>query len=91
MLDSCLSRTLDLSIKPRDKRIIQDGNPSQNSAIIQKIVASLTGELKPISLRGWDLNPTENLFHLTGRPLKKPKRKMLQRRHLRNFQQESET
>ena len=69
MCDSCLPQAFALSINPYDMRFVQDGDPSQNSAIAKEIIDQLGAELVPIPPRSPDLNPIENLFHLVGKAL----------------------
>ena len=43
---------------------LQDGDPSQKSAAVKKVLKSIKVELFSIPARSPDLNPIENLFHL---------------------------
>lgn len=69
MLYVCLLQALYLTIHPHDKRITRDGDPSQNSAVAQEMIDNLGEEFVPTPPWSPDLNPIENLFHLTGRAL----------------------
>ena len=69
MMDNCLPQAFALSVNPHDKRILQDGDPSQNSAVAKEVIADLGGEVVPIPARSPDMNPIENLFSLTDRAL----------------------
>lgn len=59
------------SPNPDDKVFLQDGDPSQNSAMAMNAVAEVGAEKFAIPPRSPDLNPIENLFHLCKRRLKK--------------------
>jgi len=48
---------------PRVKRFLQDGDPSQNSAIARKAIKKTGTMLFSIPPRSPDLNPIENFFH----------------------------
>ena len=58
------------SANPQDKLFLQDGDPSQNSALAMNAVADVGGEMFAIPARSPDLNPIENLFHLCKRRLR---------------------
>lgn len=49
---------------------VQDGDPSQNSAIAQTSMKRMKAQLLSIPARSPDLNPIENIFHLVSRQLK---------------------
>ena len=57
MMDSCLPQAFALSINSEDKRFVQDGDPSQNSAVANEILEGLGAELVKIPVRSPDLNP----------------------------------
>ncbi len=50
---------------------IQDGDPSQNSAVARAKMDEIGAELFPIPPRSPDINPIENFFHLVRRKLTK--------------------
>ena len=50
---------------------LQDGDPSQNSAVARAEMDEVGAELFPISPRSPDINPIENFFHLVRRKLTK--------------------
>ena len=49
---------------------LQDGDPSQNSAIARNAMDRVNAELLKIPARSPDLNPIENFFHLVSRRLR---------------------
>ena len=51
-----------LSVNPRAKRMIQDGDPSQNSAEARTALQEIGAVIMKIPARSPDLNPIENLF-----------------------------
>lgn len=55
--------------KGRSRLWLQDGDPSQNSALARKAMKSIRAKLLSIPARSPDLNPIENLFHLIKRQL----------------------
>ena len=59
------------SANPVRKLFLQDGDPSQNSAVARETWESLGYSMFPIPPRSPDLNPIENTFHLIGKKLKK--------------------
>lgn len=50
---------------------LQDGDPSQNSLVAKKALQRAKAKLFPIPARSPDLNPIENVFHLTNNELKR--------------------
>ena len=71
MMDSCLPQALALSVKPDGNLFLQDGDPSQNSAVAMEILSNHGVEVYSIPARSPDLNPIENLFHLAGMRLER--------------------
>jgi len=57
--------------KSRKRLWIQDGDPSQNSAVAREAMARAKSELLNIPPRSPDLNPIENLFKLVSDKLRK--------------------
>ena len=55
---------------PDGKLFLQDGDPSQNSALAMEALGEIGGKKCSIPPRSPDLNPIENLFNLTKRTLK---------------------
>ena len=58
------------SVNPQVKLFLQDGDPSQNSALAMEALGEICGKKFSIPPRSPDLNPIENLFLLTKRKLK---------------------
>ena len=50
--------------RPNSRIFIQDGDPSQNSAVARKALNRIGAKLFSIPPRSPDLNPIENVFHL---------------------------
>lgn len=69
MCDECLPQAFDLSINPRDRRFVQDGDPSQNSAVAKEVLENMGAKVVTIPARSPDLNPIENFFHLIGKAI----------------------
>ena len=57
------------SSNPRAKRFLQDGCPSQNSKVAKRAIDGTSAKMFAIPARSPDLNPIENIFHLTKRKL----------------------
>lgn len=55
--------------KGRSRLWLQDGDPSQNSALARMAMRSIRAKLLSIPARSPDINPIENLFHLIKRKL----------------------
>ena len=53
------------------KRFLQDGDPSQNSAVARRALDEIGAMIFAIPPRSPDLNPVEHFFHLTNMELKK--------------------
>ena len=68
------------SQKP-SKMFIQDGYPSQNSALARAGLRRVGAKLLAIPPRSPDLNPIENIFHIVQRILEADAIK-----HMNNFQ-----
>ena len=58
------------SANPEGKIFLQDGDPSQNSKLAMDVLAEIGGNKFAIPPRSPDMNPIENLFHLTKKKLK---------------------
>ena len=58
------------SCNPDARVFLQDGDPSQNSAVARKAFVEVNGTKFSIPPRSPDLNPIENIFHLVKRKLK---------------------
>lgn len=58
------------SANPQAKLFLQDGDPSQNSAVARKAMAAVGCELFKIPARSPDINPIENIFHLVNKELR---------------------
>ena len=56
-------RALKLSKKGRSRIFLQDGDPSQNSALAREALSKIKAQLFSIPPRSPDLNPIENFFH----------------------------
>lgn len=52
------------SKKSNSRMWIQDGDPSQNSALARKAMSKVGAELLAIPPRSPDINPIENIFHI---------------------------
>ena len=59
------------SPNPEGKLFLQDGDPSQKSALAMDALAEIGGRKFAIPPRSPDMNPIENVFHLTKRRLRK--------------------
>ena len=57
------------SSNPRAKRFLHDGCPSQNSKVTKRAINGTSAKIFAIPARSPDLNPIENIFHLTKRKL----------------------
>ena len=55
--------------KGRSRLWLQDGDPSQNSAVARMAMKSIRAKLLSIPSHSPDINPIENLFHLIKRQL----------------------
>ena len=62
----CFDKCMNL----QGKLFLQDGDPSQNSALAMEALAEIGSKKFAIPPRSPDLNPIKNLFHLTKRRLK---------------------
>lgn len=58
------------SPKPQFRVFLQDGDPSQNSAIAKAEMKKLRCSIFTIPARSPDLNPIENMFHLCGKAIR---------------------
>ena len=63
------------SCNPKARRILVDGDPSQNSKLAKDAIGRIGGKRFLIPARSPDLNPIENLFHLVRKKLHKQVRK----------------
>ena len=64
--------------RPNSRIFIQDGDPSQNSAVARKALNRIGAKLFSIPPRSPDLNPIENVFHLVKWSLaREPKEKKI--------------
>ena len=70
-IDSNFQEMFNKAAKSRKRLWIQDGDPSQNSAVARKAMARTNSELLNIPPRSPDLNPIENLFKLVSDKLRK--------------------
>ena len=61
-------------MSPKFKRILVDGDPSQNSKVVIAIIQQVSGKFFWIPARLPNLNPIENLFHLVREKLNKDAR-----------------
>jgi len=66
LVDRCFPQAFHLSINPYDKLFLQDGDPSQNSALAMETFEDLGANVFSIPARSPDLNPIENFFHMVG-------------------------
>ena len=57
------------SANPEGKLFLQDGDPSQNSALAHLAIDFVGGKLFQIPARSPDLNPIENIFHIVSKQL----------------------
>lgn len=57
--------------KDNAEYFVQDGDPSQNSCVANKALERAKAKLFPIPARSPDLNPIENVFHLTNKELRR--------------------
>ena len=67
-------RALKKTMSPKAKRILIDGDPSQNSNKARIAIRRIGGRTFSIPPRSPDLNPIENLFHLVRKELQKDAR-----------------
>lgn len=58
------------SQKQRSRLFLQDGDPSQNSALAKRAFYTVNAEVFSIPPRSPDLNPIENLFHIIKQQLR---------------------
>ena len=70
----CFRRALKKTMNPKAKRILVDGDSSQNSKVVMITIQQINGKFLRIPARSPDLNPLENLFHLARENLNKDKR-----------------
>ena len=61
-------------MSPKAKRILVDGDPSQNSIVVMAVIQQINGKFFRILARSPDLNPIENLFHLARKNVDKDAR-----------------
>ena len=61
-------------LNPKAKRILVDGDPSQNSKLSKQAIARIGGKTFTITARSPDINPIENLFNQVRGKLKKQAR-----------------
>ena len=59
------------SANPKGRLFLQDGDPSQNSAVAKDAMDIVNCKVFKIPPRSPDLNPIENIFHLVGKQIKK--------------------
>ena len=64
------SDTLAQSVNPKNKLILQDGDPSQNSKVAQYSCDESVCKIFSIPRRSADLNPIEIMFNIVRRQLK---------------------
>ena len=57
--------------KPNTRFVLQDGDPSQNSAKLKAALTRVNAQLLLIPPRSPDLNPIENLFKIVGAKLRR--------------------
>lgn len=70
IVDNCFPQAFNLSINPFDRRFLQDGDPSQNSAAAMEILENIGATSVSIPPRSPDLNVIENFFHLVKKAIK---------------------
>ena len=58
------------SVNAKNKSILQDGDPSQNSKVAQNAFDAIGCKIFSILERSADLNPIENMFNIVRRQLK---------------------
>ena len=58
------------SVKPKNKLILQDGDPSQNSKVARNSLDETSCKIFSIPARSADLNSIENMFNIVRRQLK---------------------
>lgn len=63
MIEKNFSTWFECSANPSGRRFLQDGDPSQNSAVAKKAWKNLNCVKQPIPPRSPDLNPIENMFN----------------------------
>ena len=61
-------------MSPKVKRILVDGDPSQNFKVVIAIIQQVSGKFFWIPARLPNLNPIKNLFHLVREKLNKDAR-----------------
>ena len=61
-------------MSPKAKRILVDGDPSQNYIVVIAVIQQINGKFFRILARSPDLNPIENLFHLARKNVDKDAR-----------------
>ena len=57
-----VSSSFKKTTSPKVKRILADGDPSQNSKVVMSVIQHINGKFFQILARLPDLNPIENLF-----------------------------
>ena len=70
IIDNCFPQAFDLSVNPWQRVFLQDGDPSQNSALAGEILENIGASVFSIPARSPDLNPIENFFHLVAKAIK---------------------
>ena len=68
-IDTHFTRLFDAADKETNV-FIQDGDPSQNSALAKEAMRRTNAQLLPIPPRSPDMNPIENIFNLCGSALR---------------------
>lgn len=71
LVHRCFRSAFKKTMSPKAKRVLVDGDPSQNSKRAKKAIARINAKLFKIPPRSPDLNPIENVFHLVRRRLDK--------------------
>lgn len=75
-------------VNPQGKLFLQDGDPSQNSALAKQAIDKIGARQFSIPPRSPDLNPIENIFHLVGKKIRKEAMdKKITKESFTNFQQ----
>ena len=63
-------RKLIRNSNPAENMFLQDGDPSQNSAIARDAMKRIGVQVQSIPPRSPDVNPIENVFHLVDKKLR---------------------
>ena len=69
LVEANFDAMFDRAKKNNSRLWIQDGDPSQNSAVVRRSLKQMNADLLAIPPRSPDINPIENLFHIVKNKL----------------------